>query len=124
MDISEKLGIKDAGKVAGIISYFTIIGWLVAYFGLYQNNRAALSSYQLRQTLLLHIVYMIVILGLPFLLGAFWNLDGIFSLAYFTRLLDFAFFVLWIVGLIGAINSEQKPIPILGQRAQFLFSNL
>ena len=124
MDIGEKLGIKDAGKVAGIVSYFTIIGWLVAYFGLYQNNKTAFSSYQLRQTLLLHIVYMIVIFGLPFLLGAFWTLDGIFSLAYFTRLLDFTFFVLWIVGLIGAINSEQKPIPILGQRAQFLFSNL
>lgn len=124
MNLSENLGIKDTGKVAGIVSYFTIIGWLVAYFGLYQNNKTALSSYQLRQTLLLHITYMVIIFGLPFLLGSFWTLDGIFSLAYFTRLLDFAFFVLWIIGLIGAINSEQKPIPLLGERAQVLFSNL
>jgi hypothetical protein len=124
MELNKKLGVRDAGKVAGIISYFTIIGWLIAYFGFYQNKKTSLSSYQLRQTLLLHIVYMVVIFGLPFLLGSFWTLTGIFSLAYFTRLLVFAFFVLWIIGLIGAINSEHKPIPLLGERAQILFSNL
>src|ERR1700679_3029184 len=109
MELNKKLGVRDAGKVAGIISYFTIIGWLIAYFGLYQNKKTALGSYQLRQTLLLHIVYMVVLFGLPFLLGSFWTLTGIFSLAYFIRLLEFAFFVLWIIGLIGAINSEHKP---------------
>ena len=52
MELTEKLGIKDAGKVAGILSYFTIIGWLVAYFGLHQNKKTTIGSYQLRQTLL------------------------------------------------------------------------
>ena len=124
MELTKKLGIKDAGKVASILSYFTIIGWLVAYFGLHQNKKTTLGSYQLRQTLLLHIVYMIVILGLPFLLDSIWTSDGIFSLSYFIKLLVFAFFLLWIIGLIGAINSEKKPIPLLGERAQNLFSNL
>jgi len=124
MELTEKLGIKDAGKVAGIISYFTIIGWLIAYFGLHQNKKTTIGSYQLRQTLLLHIVYMVVIFGLPFLLGSIWTSAGIFSLSYFTRLLEFAFFVLWVIGLIGAINSEKKPIPLLGERAQILFSSI
>ncbi|WP_262713497.1 hypothetical protein [Mucilaginibacter ginsenosidivorax] len=30
---------SDDGKLAGIISYFTIIGWLIAYFALYQKNK-------------------------------------------------------------------------------------
>jgi uncharacterized membrane protein len=124
MELTEKLGIKDEGKVAGIISYFTIIGWLIAYFGLHQNKKTTIGSYQLRQTLLLHIVYMVVIFGLPFLLGSIWTSAGIFSLSYFTRLLEFAFFVLWVIGLIGAINSEKKPIPLLGERAQILFSSI
>lgn len=29
----------DDGKTAGIISYFTLIGWLIAYFALYTNNK-------------------------------------------------------------------------------------
>jgi hypothetical protein len=124
MELTKKLGIKDAGKVAGILSYFTIIGWLVAYFGFHQNKKTTIGSYQLRQTLLLHIVYMIVLFGLPFLLGSIWTTAGIFSLSYFTRLLVFAFFVLWIIGLIGAINSKKKPIPLLGEKAQRLFSTI
>jgi hypothetical protein len=124
MELTEKLKIKDAGKVAGILSYFTIIGWLIAYFGFHQNKKTAIGSYQLRQTLLLHIVYMVVLFGVPFLFGSIWTADGIFSLSYVTRLLVFAFFVLWIIGLIGAINSAKKPIPFLGERAQILFSTI
>ena len=48
MELTKKLGIKDVGKVASILSYFTIIGWLVAYFGFHQkkqkNNFGQLSA--------------------------------------------------------------------------------
>jgi uncharacterized membrane protein len=124
MELIKNLGIKDTGKTAGIISYFTIVGWLFAYFAFHQNKKTDVGSYQLRQTLLLHIVSMAVIFGLPFILGTIWTSDGVFSLSYFMRLLEFAFFVLWILGLIGAINGEKKSIPIVGERAQILFSNI
>ena len=124
MELIKNLGIKDTGKTAGIIGYFTIVGWLFAYFAFHRNKKTDLGSYQLRQTLLLHIVFMIVIFGLPFILGAIWTSDGVFSLSYFLRLLEFAFFVLWILGLIGAINGEKKSIPIVGGPAQVLFSNI
>ena len=52
----EPLVNEDSGKTAGIVSYFWIIGWLIAYFGMHQNNKTSLGSYQLRQTLLLHII--------------------------------------------------------------------
>ncbi|HEY8783912.1 MAG TPA: hypothetical protein VIM16_19950 [Mucilaginibacter sp.] len=124
MELTKNFGIKDTGKAAGIISYFTIIGWLFAYFALHQNNKTAFGSYQLRQTLLLHIVFLAVRISIPFILGAFWVGSGILSMWYFLRLIEFIFFILWILGLIGAINSETKPIPLIGERAQTMFSNL
>ena len=114
----------DNGKTASIISYFTIIGWLIAYFGMHQNNKTSLGSYQLRQTLLLHLVYMIVRYGLSFILVTVWLSTGVFSLYYLLRLIELVFFVLWIIGLIGAINGEKKPIPILGDYAQSMFSSI
>jgi len=114
----------DNGKTASIISYFTIIGWLIAYFGMHQNNKTSLGSYQLRQTLLLHLVYMIVRYGLSFILVTVWLSTGVFSLYYLLRLIELVFFVLWIIGFIGAINGEKKPIPILGDYAQSIFSSI
>jgi len=114
----------DNGKTAGIISYFWIIGWLVAYFGFHQNNKTSLGSYQLRQTLLLHIVTAILWFVLDILLAAFWLATGVFSLYYLWRLVELGVFVIWLIGLIGAINGEQKPIPLLGERAQTMFPNI
>ncbi len=42
----------DNGKTAGIISYLTIVGWLIAFFAMHKDNKTELGSYQLRQTLL------------------------------------------------------------------------
>jgi uncharacterized membrane protein len=114
----------DNGKTAGIISYFSIIGWLIAYFGFHQNNKTSLGSYQLRQTLLLHIVFMVVRYGLAFTLGLVWITTGVFSLYSLLRLVEIGFFVLWIIGLIGAINGEKKEIPLLGERAQTMFPGI
>ena len=50
----------ENGKVAAILSYISIIGWLVAYFGLHKDKKTELSSYHLRQTLLLYIVGFIL----------------------------------------------------------------
>jgi uncharacterized membrane protein len=114
----------DNGKTTGIISYLTIIGWLIAYFGFYQNNKSSLGGYQLRQTLLFYIVYVVLRWGLALILGPIWLATGIFSLGYLLDLVNFVFIVLWLIGLIGAINGEKKPIPLLGERAQSLFSNI
>ncbi len=115
---------EDNGKTAGIISYFTIVGWLIAYFGFHQNNKTSLGSYQLRQTLLFHLVVMIIHFGLGIVLGGLWLATGIFSLYYLTRLIDLVFFIIWIIGFIGAVQGEKKPIPLLGDWAQSMFSTI
>jgi uncharacterized membrane protein len=32
--------------------------------------------------------------------------------------------VLWVMGLISAINGEEKPMPLIGEKAQEIFKNL
>jgi uncharacterized membrane protein len=109
---------ESEGKTAGIISYFTIIGWLIAYFAMHKDKKTGIGSYQLRQTLLLHIIYFILGWGVNFIVG------GIIALVYLTYLIQLGLFVLWLIGLIGAINGEKKPIPLIGEKAQTTFSSI
>lgn len=100
------------GKSIAIISYLTIIGWIIAYV-MHGNNKSQLGVFHLRQSLFLMlsgfaiaiaqwIFFLIPILG--------WIIS---ILLYFVLL---GLFVLWIIGLIAAINGEEKPVPILGSK--------
>lgn len=116
---------KEAdGKTAGIISYFTLIGWLIAYFLMHKDKKTEIGSYQLRQTLLFNIIAIIIGWGLNFILGLLIVSTGLFFLVFLSYLIYIALFVLWIIGLIGAINGEKKPIPLIGERAQTVFPNI
>lgn len=108
----------DNGKTTAIVSYITIIGWLIAYFAMHQSKKTSLGSYHLRQTLLLFIcaiVYQIVVMIITMVVPA---IGMILSLA------GLVFLVLWIMGLIAAINGEEKPMPLIGAKAQELFKSI
>ncbi|TCD11128.1 hypothetical protein EZ449_06435 [Pedobacter frigidisoli] len=114
----------DNGKTAAIVSYFWFVGWLIAYFAMYKDHQTELSRYQLRQTLLFHIATTV----LSWAIGAFVVplifATGIFGAIYFLRILQFGFFVLWIIGFVGAIQGEKNPIPFIGEKAQTLFASI
>jgi uncharacterized membrane protein len=114
----------DDGKTASIISYFFILGWLIAYFGIYVNNKTALASYQLRQTLLFHLVAMVIYYAIGALAGAIFFTSGIFIGVALIWIVRTALIILWIIGFIGAVNGERKPIPFIGERAQSIFSGI
>ena len=120
----ETIGTSNNGKTAGIISYFTIVGWLIAYFAFHQNNKTSLGSYQLRQTLLFHIVLMVVRYVLGLILVNSIVAGDLTTPAYLLNIVDIVFLVIWIIGLIGAINGQEKPIPLIGPPAQKLFSGI
>ena len=132
MEPNNNLSTTDNGKNVGIISYITIIGWLIAYFGMHQSNKTELGSYQLRQTLLLHIVSFAVswILGMIFAAIFFSTVSsggfagGWFGLVGINWIIRLVFIILWLIGFIGAINGEKKPIPIIGDKAQTLFKGI
>ncbi|MGF7040780.1 hypothetical protein [Mucilaginibacter lappiensis] len=115
---------KDDGKTAGIVSYFFILGWLIAYFAMYKDNKTALSTYQLRQTLLFHLASIVIYYAVGAIFAAT-LFSGGFSLGYALYwVVKVGLLILWIIGFIGAINGEQKPIPLIGEKAQSIFSGI
>jgi uncharacterized membrane protein len=107
----------DNGKTAAIVSYITLIGWLISYFAL-NKPKTSIGTYHLRQTLFLYlcaivfqIIVYIVTMAVP-MLGMLLSIAGL------------GFLVLWIMGLIAAINGEEKPMPLIGEKAQEIFKNL
>lgn len=114
----------DNGKTASIISYFTIIGWLIAYFAMHKDNRTELGSYHLRQTLLLNLAAIVLGWGFGFIIGILVVTTGIGGLIYLTYLIQLAIFIIWLIGLIGAINGQKKPMPIIGEKAQTMFASI
>ncbi|WP_199121014.1 DUF4870 domain-containing protein [Pedobacter sp. ASV28] len=108
-------------KTTAVISYLTIVGWLIAYFTMHKEHKTNFSSFHLRQSLLLMIVA--IALGwmassLMQLVVSLTDLSALYSLTYLIQL---GIFVLWLIGLIGAAKGEKKPIPVIGEFAQRIF---
>ncbi|GAW96251.1 MULTISPECIES: DUF4870 domain-containing protein [Colwellia] len=90
---------KMATLVA-VISYFTLIGWVVAMV-IYDKHQSSLASFHLRQSLGLIITG--AILSLIPLVG--W-------------ILNIAVVVAWAVGLYCAIKGREYKVPLLGDSYQ------
>lgn len=122
---------NDSAKTIAIVSYLTPVGWLIAYFALYKDNKSSLAAYHLRQSLAIMILWVALgILGQMFMVFAgvlmiqhytFWMMPIV---TWATSLLGLGVFVLWLIGFIAAINGEEKPIPIIGPKAQAIFHGL
>ena len=120
METKQNFSTSGDGKTAGIVSYFTIIGWLVAYFAMHKDNKTAFGSYQLRQTLLLHLINI----GIGIVSNIIVRVTLSATLGYVFYAFYLVIFVLWIIGLIGAANGEKKPMPLIGDKAQTMFTDI
>lgn len=92
------------GKAIAIISYITLIGWIIALI-MHSNNKTEVGAFHLRQMLGL----MLTSLVLTFIPILGW-------------ILNIGVFVLWILGLIAATQNSTKPVPLLGNFYQNVFS--
>lgn len=108
------------GKTIAIISYITFIGWIVSYV-MYSNNKSQLAIYHIRQSLGLFItgfalyIVMFIFLFIPIL-------GWIISIIIWVCLV--ALFVLWIFGLVSAINGQEKPVPVIGETIQKILAGV
>lgn len=100
------------GKTIAIISYITLIGTVIA-FVMNQNKRNPFAAFHIRQALGLVL--------LAFALNLISNLIDM-SLAY--KIIAPIVFVLWLLGLIYAVQGKEKTIPVLGDQFQVWFKNL
>jgi uncharacterized membrane protein len=96
-------------KTLSILSYVTIIGWIVAFVKSKElTPKSDLVTYHLKQgfgiflvTFVLNIILSVVIMTITSL--------------YFLSYIGYALLILWIFGIINAANEQKKPIPVIGK---------
>lgn len=111
---------EEQGRAAAVISYITPIGWLAA-FVMHRARRAPFSGWHLRQSLFLHLtgilIYMVQVAAL--------YVPVIGPLLGFLLLgCGVAWLIFWAIGLIFALGSKTRAIPVFGMAAQRLFRGL
>lgn len=100
------------GKTMAIISYITVIGTLIAFI-MNQNKHNHFASFHIRQSV-----------GI-FTIGLLVNFIQRFTnFGFLDMILGIAVLVLWVIGLIGAIQGQEKPVPFLGDQFQEWFRNI
>ena len=103
-------------KTVAIISYLTLIGFIVAII-LHSSKKTKLGAFHLRQMLGFMLTWIAVVVC-QFILIFIPILGWLAIFALYISML-----VLWIMGLIGAINGEMKPMPVVGPLYQKWFGN-
>ncbi|MFC2185764.1 DUF4870 domain-containing protein [Fulvivirgaceae bacterium LMO-SS25] len=101
------------GKSIATIAYVTLIGLIVAFV---QNGekKNAFARYHIRQSLgLMCTGFALSLVNIIPLLGWIISILGVIGLM-----------VLWIMGLMNAINGKEQPIPLLGGLYNKWFANI
>ncbi|MBK9758976.1 MAG: hypothetical protein IPO90_03120 [Flavobacteriales bacterium] len=99
-------------KTVAILAYITLIGFIIAIV-LHGQKKTALGAFHLRQ------MVGIILMGACNFVLIFIPILG--WIAMFA--LGICALIMWVMGLIGAINGEMKPAPILGAKFQEWFKN-
>lgn len=102
----------DNGKIVAIAAYFSIVGLIIAFI-LHSNNKTELGAFHIRQSIGIILLALVVLIPVVVI--------GIKILIWIAQL---AVLVLWILGLVGAIQGEKKPVPVLGEQFQDWFKGI
>lgn len=102
----------DNGKTVAIIAYITLIGWIIALI-MNNGNKTAIGSYHLRQSL--GIICVGVILNI---------LASIIGISIISWIVWAGVLVLWILGILSAVQGEMKPVPVVGEKFQEWFKGI
>ena len=100
------------GKTIAIISYLWFIGLIIAFI-MNNDKKNSFASFHIRQMIGLVLLSLIV-----------YALRVFVGIGIFGWVLSMGVFVLWILGFIGAIQGEEKRIPLLGDQFQEWFKGI
>ncbi len=105
--------LMEDGKNFAIISYLTAIGLIIA-FVLNNEKRNDFTTFHIRQSLGIFLAMFIfgMFSYLPFI-GWIISVLGLVLLV-----------ILWIAGVMNAVNGHKKPVPILGEYFNSIFSGI
>jgi len=102
----------EEGKTMAIISYITLIGLIIA-FVMNNDKRNSFASFHIRQNVGIFGLYFVNI----FLFSRFVDPSILFLIGLGT-------FVLWVIGLIGALRGKEKSVPLFGDLFQDWFKSI
>jgi len=108
------------GKTIGIISYLTLIGTIIA-FVMNNDKKDQLAAFHIRQMLGIALSgFAVSILGtvLAFVPKIGWMISML------TWVLYLGLMILWVIGILGAVNGQKKSVPVLGPLFQQWFGGL
>ena len=96
---------KEDGRTIAIIAYITIIGLIIAFI-MNNSKNNSFAKFHIGQS------FRIAVLGI-----ANSALSAILpsSLSIISTIIGLGVLVLWILGLINAINLKEEPVPIIGK---------
>ena len=103
---------SDNGKTVAIIAYITVIGWIIA---LVMNNKdkTELGSYHIRQALGIFLVGIALAI-----------INSFLNISMLAWIIQIGIIIFWILGFIGAVQGEKKPVPLLGAQFQDWFKGI
>jgi len=101
----------EEGKTTAIISYITLIGLIIA-FVMNSSKKNAFASFHIRQ--MLGITLLSLVNG--FVIARFSSIA--------SMVISIGLLVLWVIALIGAVNGQEKKIPLLGDQFQNWFKSI
>lgn len=112
----------DNGKTIAILSYCTLIGFIIAIV-MHSSNKTRLGAYHLRQALGL-IIFSIgfgIVMGIVIGILAFIT----FGLAIFLAPITWLFvIIMMIIGIINASNEKETPLPIIGKMTEKMLASV
>ncbi|MFT3846138.1 MAG: hypothetical protein QM725_13870 [Lacibacter sp.] len=103
-------------KTTSWVSYLWWIGWIISFVTSNSTNpKPPLIVFHLRQSF-----------GLLIIQAVLWilNMMMLFSFSgwyWLNMILSIGLLILWILGLISAVQGEEKPVPLLGEQFQQWF---
>jgi uncharacterized membrane protein len=103
--------VVEEGKTMAIISYLTIIGTIIAYV-MNKDKKNTFASFHIRQHIGITLLYLVN----AFVIGKF---SGTAS-----WIVSIFILVLWFIGFIGAVQGQEKRVPLLGDMFQDWFKGI
>ena len=105
-------GTVQEGKTIAIISYITIIGLIIAFI-MNQSKKNSFASFHIRQATGIALLGVIISM-----------LSNYMNLGFIGTILGFGVLALSIIGIISAVQGQEKKIPLLGDQFQEWFKSI
>jgi uncharacterized membrane protein len=102
----------NEGKTIAIIAYLWVIGLIIA-FVMNNDKKNTFAAFHIRQM----VGFNILSLANTFIIGSYFGF-------WTSNIISIVLFVLWIIGLMGAAQGEEKSMPLFGDLFQDWFKGI